>query len=57
MKVDFETGEIRAPGFNEMIDDRQPTWANTARGAAEMLVDVAGEGETEVPAEGTAPWW
>lgn len=51
MEVDFETGEIGAPGFNELIDEGQPAWANTAHGAAEMLVDVE-ERETDVRAEG-----
>jgi hypothetical protein len=48
MMVDFETGEITAPGFNDLIEDGHPTWANTALGVAEMLADVEGGGEAEV---------
>jgi hypothetical protein len=52
--VDFETGDLQTPGFNEWIDERQPTWAETARGSAEMLMLVGPdtEGETEVVDQG-----
>jgi len=52
MEVDFESGEITAQGLNELIDARRPSWANTASGVAEMLVQVEGGGETEVRADG-----
>lgn len=52
LEVDSATGEIAAPGFNEMIDDQQPASASTAAGAAEMLVDWDGEGEKDVRVEG-----
>jgi hypothetical protein len=48
MEIDFDTGSISAPGFNELIDDLRPTWAKTSRGAAEMLVGMEREGEIEV---------
>jgi len=50
MLVDIETGEIRAPGFNDLIDETRPTWAATPRGAAEMLLGEGSDG-TELTEE------
>lgn len=46
--VNFETGEIQAPGFNRFIDEQHPKWAESARGSAEVLIGSPAEGETEV---------
>jgi hypothetical protein len=51
MEVDSTTGVITASGFNAMINKQHPVWARTARGAAEMLIDVD-EGEIAVLEEG-----
>ena len=50
MLVDVETGEIRAPGFNDLIDETRPTWAATPRGAAEMLLGERSD-DTELTEE------
>ncbi|MGH7358636.1 MAG: hypothetical protein ACREJR_07480, partial [Candidatus Rokuibacteriota bacterium] len=48
VEVDAETGEVTAPGLNELIDAEQPDWAASARGAAEMLLHLGdGAGSPE----------
>ena len=50
--VDFETGDITAPGFNELIETSQPEWAADPREAAAMLLASVGEGADTLDVEG-----
>lgn len=45
--VDRDTGELAAPGFNDVIEAQQPSWAQTADGAAEILLQLDEETEEE----------
>lgn len=48
VEVDFETGEVLARGFNDLIEAEQPTWAQDPRSVTTVLLQLADREEGEV---------
>lgn len=58
VQVDFDTGEVTADGFNDLVDAESPQWAESAQSAVSVLLHLdqaEGTVDTDEEAGGDEP--